>query len=68
MAHGVISTYGIAIDGGEGVSPDVEIQSELTSVKLSATGGVQLHVAHLGEVPSSAITGFFGRDKSIPNS
>lgn len=57
-------TYDIAIDGGEGVSPDVEIQSELTSVKLSPTGGVLLQVAHLGDVPSHAITGFFGRPKT----
>jgi flagellar basal-body rod modification protein FlgD len=56
--------YDIAIDGGEGVTPDVEIRSELTSVKLSPAGGVLLQVAHLGEVPSHAITGFHGRPKT----
>lgn len=56
--------YDIAIDGGEGLTPDVEIRSELISVKLSPAGGVLLQVAHLGEVPSHAITGFHGRPKT----
>lgn len=39
----------------------VQIESELASVKLSASGGVTLNVSHVGEVAAESITQFNGR-------
>lgn len=50
--------YSIAVktDGGE--TPAVDITGKLESVRVSASSGVLLKVANVGEVASSAITGF----------
>jgi flagellar basal-body rod modification protein FlgD len=53
--------YTLSVDAGDQPSPAIEIVTELTSVRFSAAGGVLLNVAHLGEVPPSAVTGFHGR-------
>lgn len=50
--------YSIAVktDGGE--TPAVDITGKLESVRVSASSGVVLKVANVGETGSSAITGF----------
>ncbi|WP_079434074.1 flagellar hook capping FlgD N-terminal domain-containing protein [Zoogloea sp. LCSB751] len=50
--------YAIAVktDGGE--TPAVDITGKLESVRVSGSAGVVLKVANVGEIGSSAITGF----------
>lgn len=50
--------YHIAVktDGSE--TPAVDVTGKLESVRVSGTSGVVLKVAHVGEITSSAITGF----------
>jgi flagellar basal-body rod modification protein FlgD len=53
--------YSIAALASDGSRPPVEVAGRLDSVRMSASGGVLLQVANIGEVDPSAITGFNGR-------
>lgn len=53
-------TYRIAVETSGGESPGVDIAGQLQSVKVSGSAGVVLKVSHVGDVASSAVTGFYG--------
>jgi flagellar basal-body rod modification protein FlgD len=53
--------YALAAQGADGRALAVEVNARLDSVRMSATGGVLLQVANIGEVDPSAITGFNGK-------
>ncbi|MFL6675101.1 MAG: flagellar hook capping FlgD N-terminal domain-containing protein [Massilia sp.] len=53
--------YRISAQAADGSAPAVEVTGRLDSVRMSATGGVVLQVANIGEVDPSAITGFNGK-------
>lgn len=53
--------YSVAVDSASGESPAIEVAGTLQSVKLSASGGVVLDVAHIGETAPATITRFNGR-------
>lgn len=63
LPAGVYSLH-IETEGGE--SPAIDIFGELHGLRVLADGGVALTVANLGEVPSSAISGFNGRRNHQP--
>jgi flagellar basal-body rod modification protein FlgD len=54
-------TYTLQAQSASGGNPQVEVTGRLDSVRMSATGGVLLQVANVGEVDPSAITGFNGK-------
>lgn len=53
--------YSLKAASADGTSPNVEVSGRLDSVRMTATGGVLLQVAHIGEVDPSAVTGFNGK-------
>lgn len=53
-------TYSIAVETSSGEAPGVDIAGQLQSVKVSGSSGVVLKVANVGDVASSAVTGFNG--------
>jgi flagellar basal-body rod modification protein FlgD len=53
-------SYAIDAQAADGSAQPVEITGRLDSVRMSASGGVLLRVAGIGEVDPSAITGFNG--------
>jgi flagellar basal-body rod modification protein FlgD len=54
-------TYSLQAQAANGTNPSVEVTGRLDSVRMTATGGVLLQVAHIGEIDPSAITGFNGK-------
>jgi flagellar basal-body rod modification protein FlgD len=54
-------TYALQAQAADGTSPQVEVTGLLDSVRMSASGGVLLQVANIGEIDPSAITGFNGK-------
>jgi flagellar basal-body rod modification protein FlgD len=54
-------TYSLQAQSADGSNPQIEVTGRLDSVRMSATGGVLLQVANVGEVDPSAITGFNGK-------
>jgi len=56
--------YSIAAESSDGTAPAVEIDGRLTSVRLSATGGILMQVAGIGDVEPGWITGFNGKTTS----
>jgi flagellar basal-body rod modification protein FlgD len=61
----VPGNYSIAAKAADGSSPALEVTGRLDSVRMSATGGVLLQVANIGEVDPSAITGFNGKADAV---
>ena len=57
--------YSISAEASDGTKPAVEVNGRLDSVRMSATGGVLLQVAGIGEVDPSSITGFNGKGTSL---
>ena len=53
--------YGISAEASDGTKPAVEVSGRLDSVRMSATGGILLQVAGIGEVEPSSVTGFNGK-------
>jgi flagellar basal-body rod modification protein FlgD len=53
--------YSIAAESSDGTAPAVEIDGRLDSVRLSATGGILMQVAGVGDVEPGWITGFNGK-------
>jgi len=53
--------YSIAAEASDGTRPAVEINGRLDSVRLSATGGIVLQVAGIGDVEPGMVTGFNGK-------
>jgi len=53
--------YSIAAEASDGTKPAIEINGRLDSVRLSATGGILMQVAGVGEVEPGWITGFNGK-------
>ena len=53
-------SYSIAVETTSGETPGVDIAGQLQSVKVSGSSGVVLKVANVGDVASSAVTGFNG--------
>jgi flagellar basal-body rod modification protein FlgD len=60
-------TYALRVDAASKESPAVQVDGELSSVKVSATGGVVLNVANVGDIAPAAITQFNGRAASATN-
>lgn len=54
-------TYSLQVRTSSDESPSVEVAGQLTSVKLSPTGGVVLQVSNLGLVAPESITQFNGQ-------
>lgn len=54
-------SYTLQARAADGSALPVEVTGRLDSVRMSASGGVLLQVAGVGEVDPSAITGFNGR-------
>ena len=50
--------YGIAVKAAGGEAPGVDITGKLESVKVSGSAGTVLKVVNVGEISSSAISGF----------
>lgn len=63
----VSGTYSIAVAGVGGETPTVGISGQLSSVRLSPSGGAVLTVANVGQVLPSAITQFNGRQTANAN-
>jgi flagellar basal-body rod modification protein FlgD len=55
-------TYSIRVDTASKQSVAVEVAGTLRNVRLSASDGLVLNVANVGQVLPGAITGFQGRD------
>ncbi|WP_020651607.1 flagellar hook capping FlgD N-terminal domain-containing protein [Massilia niastensis] len=53
--------YGIKAIASDGTKPAVEVNGRLDSVRVSASGGVLLQVAGIGDVDPEKITGFKGK-------
>jgi flagellar basal-body rod modification protein FlgD len=53
--------YAISAQTSDGSRAPVEVSGRIDSVRMSGTGGVVLHVANVGEVDPSAVTGFNGK-------
>lgn len=53
-------SYSIAVETTSGETPGVDVAGQLQSVKVSGNSGVVLKVANVGDVASSAVTGFNG--------
>jgi flagellar basal-body rod modification protein FlgD len=56
--------YTMAVTTSTKETPAIDIEGRLNSVRLSATGGVVLNVANLGEIDPAAITAFNGKSAS----
>lgn len=54
-------TYTMAVETSTKETPAIDIQGRLNSVRISATGGVVLNVANLGEIDPGNITAFNGK-------
>lgn len=57
--------YKIAVQTSSAEHPEIEIVGKLNNVRLSASGGMVLNVAHVGEVAPAAITGFNGKSPAL---
>lgn len=57
--------YSISAEASDGTKPAVEVTGRLDSVRMSATGGILLQVAGIGEVEPSAVTGFNGKATAL---
>lgn len=53
-------TYSVSVSTSSGETPTVSVGGTLDSVNISSTGTVQVDVSGVGQVASSAITGFNG--------
>jgi flagellar basal-body rod modification protein FlgD len=53
--------YSIAARAADGSAPTLEVSGRLDSVRLTASGGVQLQVEGIGEVDATAVTAFNGK-------
>ena len=56
--------YSIAAEASDGTKPAVEISARLDSVRMSASGGIVLQLAGIGDVDPAMITGFKGKPTS----
>lgn len=54
-------TYKVQAKAADDTNPQVELTTRLDSVRMTATGGVLLKVANIGEIDPSAVTGFNGK-------
>ncbi|GAB3448690.1 flagellar basal body rod modification protein [Massilia solisilvae] len=62
VALGLASgSYTLQAQAADGTAPQVEVTGRLDSVRMSASGGVLLQVANIGEIDPPAITGFNGK-------
>ena len=59
--------YAMSVDTGTQDAPEIQLDGTLQSVRVSATGGVVLDVAHVGETDLASVTGFNGRSAVTPN-
>ena len=59
--------YAMSVDTGTQDAPEIQLDGTLQSVRVSATGGVVLDVAHVGETDLASVTGFNGRPAATPN-
>lgn len=57
-------TYTMAVETSSKETPAIDIQGRLNSVRISASGGVVLNVANLGEIDPGNITAFYGKPAS----
>ncbi|MFO7305772.1 MAG: flagellar hook capping FlgD N-terminal domain-containing protein [Gammaproteobacteria bacterium] len=57
----VPGTYSVRVETASGETPTVEIVGRLENVRMSASHGPVLEVAHVGQVAPAAITAFNGR-------
>ncbi|NLG75754.1 MAG: flagellar basal body rod modification protein [Xanthomonadaceae bacterium] len=57
----VAGTYSVRVETASGATPVVEVNGNLENVRMSATEGLVLNVANVGQVAPAAITAFNGR-------
>lgn len=57
--------YSIGAEASDGTKPAVEVTGRLDSVRMSASGGILLQVAGIGEVDPSAVIGFNGKATAL---
>ena len=57
--------YSISAEASDGTKPAVEVTGRLDSVRMSATGGILLQVAGIGEIDPSSVIGFNGKGKRL---
>lgn len=57
----VPGTYSLRVETDNGAAPTIEITGTLDNVRLSASQGLVLNVANVGQVAPAAITAFNGR-------
>ena len=60
-------SYALRVDTGAQDAPEIQLDGTLAGVRVSATGGVVLDVAHVGETDLASVTGFNGRSAVTPN-
>jgi flagellar basal-body rod modification protein FlgD len=53
-------TYSVRVEAASGERPDIEVSGTLQNVRLSATEGLVLNVANVGQITPADITGFDG--------
>lgn len=57
--------YSISAAAADGTKPPVEVTGRLDSVRMSASGGILLQVAGIGEVEPASVTGFKGKPAQV---
>jgi flagellar basal-body rod modification protein FlgD len=53
--------YAVQVQTSNGAAPAIEVAGRLDSVRMSASGGIVLKVAGVGDVAPAAVTGFNGK-------
>lgn len=53
--------YAMSVTAANGQQPEIEVNGRLDSVRMTASGGILLKVAGVGEVAPSYVTGFNGK-------
>ncbi len=53
--------YAVSVTAANGQQPEIEVNGRLDAVRMTASGGILLKVAGVGEVAPSYVTGFNGK-------
>jgi flagellar basal-body rod modification protein FlgD len=66
--HLPAGSYSMAVTTSSKEQPPIDLAGRLNSVRLSASGGIVLSVANVGEIAPSAITAFNGKHSTATQS
>jgi flagellar basal-body rod modification protein FlgD len=58
-------TYAVQLQTANGEIPGIDVEGRLDSVRMSASGGIVLKVANVGDVDPGAVTAFNGKSGSL---